>query len=165
MKHEEGIIDVIFKNPFIKLLQALSYIYLHTKFLHHCLKYHYIYEKSMRILMYPIKTLQVLTFLWSGSSPSHIEATILETSPNVALGFCPLMAACVSRKNRAYADTGLGKHVWEFVCHLVITKLIIIHHLQKLLYFFYEKRNYSYIRNIIAKSLLSVVFLYCLSMT
>lgn len=42
------------------------------------------------------------------SSPklSHMEATIFDTSPNVALGFCPLMAACVSLKNSAYADTG-----------------------------------------------------------
>ena len=36
-----------------------------------------------------------------------MEATILLTSPKLALGFWPLMAAWVSRKNRAYADTGL----------------------------------------------------------
>ncbi len=42
------------------------------------------------------------------SSPrlSHMEATILDTSPKVALGFWPLMAACVSLKKSAYADTG-----------------------------------------------------------
>lgn len=38
---------------------------------------------------------------------SHIEATILETSPNDAFGFCPFIAAWVSRKNKAYAETGL----------------------------------------------------------
>lgn len=36
-----------------------------------------------------------------------MDATIFETSPKDALGFCPLIAACVSRKNSAYADTGL----------------------------------------------------------
>lgn len=36
-----------------------------------------------------------------------MDATILETSPKLAFGFCPLIAACVSRKNNAYADTGL----------------------------------------------------------
>jgi len=35
-----------------------------------------------------------------------MEATIFDTSPKEALGFWPLMAACVSLKNRAYADTG-----------------------------------------------------------
>ncbi|TNN49878.1 hypothetical protein EYF80_039920 [Liparis tanakae] len=32
---------------------------------------------------------------------SHMDATILDTSPKVALGFCPLMAACVSLKKSA----------------------------------------------------------------
>jgi hypothetical protein len=50
----------------------------------------------------------ILTFLWSGASTSHIDATIFETSPNDAFGFWPLIEAWVSRKNRAYADTGLG---------------------------------------------------------
>ena len=36
-----------------------------------------------------------------------MEATILDTSPKLALGFDPLIAAWVSRKNNAYADTGL----------------------------------------------------------
>lgn len=40
-----------------------------------------------------------------------MEATILETSPKLALGFCPLIAAWVSRKNNAYADTGLKKNI------------------------------------------------------
>lgn len=35
-----------------------------------------------------------------------MEATILDTSPNDALGFWPLIAAWVSLKNRAYAETG-----------------------------------------------------------
>lgn len=35
-----------------------------------------------------------------------MEATIFDTSPKVALGFWPLMAACVSLKNKAYAETG-----------------------------------------------------------
>lgn len=35
-----------------------------------------------------------------------MDATILDTSLKEALGFWPLMAACVSLKNRAYADTG-----------------------------------------------------------
>lgn len=37
---------------------------------------------------------------------SHIDATIVDTSPNDAFGFWPLIAACVSRKNKAYAETG-----------------------------------------------------------
>lgn len=40
-----------------------------------------------------------------------MDATILDTSPKLAFGFCPLIAACVSRKNNAYADTGLKKNV------------------------------------------------------
>lgn len=43
-----------------------------------------------------------------------MEATIFETSPNVALGFCPLMAACVSLKNSAYADTGFCGSLGSF---------------------------------------------------
>ena len=39
-----------------------------------------------------------------------MEATILETSPKLAFGFEPLMAAWVSRKNNAYADTGLKEN-------------------------------------------------------
>lgn len=35
-----------------------------------------------------------------------MDATIFDTSPNEALGFWPLIAACVSLKNRAYAETG-----------------------------------------------------------
>lgn len=35
-----------------------------------------------------------------------MEATIFDTSPKDALGFWPLMAACVSLKKRAYAETG-----------------------------------------------------------
>lgn len=35
-----------------------------------------------------------------------MEATIFDTSPKEALGFWPLMAAWVSLKNSAYADTG-----------------------------------------------------------
>lgn len=35
-----------------------------------------------------------------------MDATIVDTSPNDALGFWPFIAACVSRKNNAYADTG-----------------------------------------------------------
>jgi hypothetical protein len=54
-----------------------------------------------------IKKQNLLTFLCSGDKTSHIEATILDTSPNEAFGFCPLMAAWVSRKKRAYAETGL----------------------------------------------------------
>lgn len=38
-----------------------------------------------------------------------MDATIFDTSPKLAFGFCPLMAAWVSRKKRAYADTGLKK--------------------------------------------------------
>lgn len=49
---------------------------------------------------------KILTFFESVSRTSHIEATIFDTSPNEAFGFCPLMAACVSRKKSAYADTG-----------------------------------------------------------
>lgn len=43
----------------------------------------------------------------SCANASHIDATIVDTSPNDAFGFCPFIAACVSRKNNAYADTGL----------------------------------------------------------
>lgn len=46
------------------------------------------------------------TSLCSCANASHIDATIVDTSPNDAFGFCPLIAACVSRKNNAYADTG-----------------------------------------------------------
>ena len=35
-----------------------------------------------------------------------MDATILDTSPKEAFGFDPLIVACVSRKNSAYADTG-----------------------------------------------------------
>lgn len=35
-----------------------------------------------------------------------MEATIFDTSPKEALGFWPLMAAWVSLKNSAYAETG-----------------------------------------------------------
>lgn len=35
-----------------------------------------------------------------------MEATIFDTSPKEALGFWPLIAAWVSLKNRAYAETG-----------------------------------------------------------
>lgn len=34
-----------------------------------------------------------LTFLCSMSRASHMEATIFETSPKLAFGFCPLIAA------------------------------------------------------------------------
>lgn len=54
-----------------------------------------------------MERLKELTFLCSAGNTSHIDATIFETSPNEALGFCPLIAACVSRKKRAYAETGL----------------------------------------------------------
>lgn len=43
----------------------------------------------------------LLTCFCSSPRLSHMEATILETSPNVAFGFCPLIAACVSLKNKA----------------------------------------------------------------
>lgn len=46
------------------------------------------------------------TCFCSSARLSHIEATIFDTSPKEALGFWPLMAACVSLKNRAYAETG-----------------------------------------------------------
>ena len=55
----------------------------------------------------------LLTFLWSGANTSHIDATIFETSPNEALGFCPLIDAWVSRKNKAYAETGLQMKIRE----------------------------------------------------
>lgn len=54
------------------------------------------------------------TCFCSSPRPSHIDATILETSPKVAFGFCPLMAACVSRKNSAYADTGFCGSLGSF---------------------------------------------------
>lgn len=50
-----------------------------------------------------------LTFLCSVSRASHIDATIFDTSPKLAFGFCPFIAACVSLKNSAYADTGLKR--------------------------------------------------------
>ena len=43
-----------------------------------------------------------------------MEATIVDTSPNVALGFWPLMAAWVSLKNRAYAETGFWGSLGSF---------------------------------------------------
>lgn len=59
-------------------------------------------------------------FLCSMSRLSHMEATIFETSPKLAFGFCPLMAAWVSRKKRAYADTGFcgsfGSLFFFFFC-------------------------------------------------
>ena len=55
-----------------------------------------------------------LTCFCSSPRLSHIDATIFETSPNVALGFCPLMAACVSLKNKAYADTGFWGSLGSF---------------------------------------------------
>lgn len=47
------------------------------------------------------------TRLISLSRLSHIEATIFDMSPNVALGFRVFMADCALRKNSEYADTGL----------------------------------------------------------
>lgn len=58
-------------------------------------------------LVFLIAKKKILTFLCSGAKTSHIDATIFDTSPNDAFGFCPFIAACVSRKNNAYADTGL----------------------------------------------------------
>lgn len=46
------------------------------------------------------------TCFCSSARLSHIEATIFDTSPKEALGLGPLMAAWVSLKNRAYAETG-----------------------------------------------------------
>lgn len=57
-------------------------------------------EKSLNLCWF-LRIKPKLTFLCSGSSTSHIDATIFETSPNEAFGFCPLIAACVSRKKRA----------------------------------------------------------------
>lgn len=72
---------------------------------------------------------RLLTFLCSVANTSHIEATILDTSPKDAFGFWPLMAAWVSRKNSAYAETGLWwnekmktKSVWisgNFKCAII----------------------------------------------
>ena len=57
--------------------------------------------------LYDICLKILLTDLDSSSNESHMEATILETSPKVAAGFELLMDAWVSRKNMAYAETGL----------------------------------------------------------
>lgn len=54
------------------------------------------------------------TCFCSSPRPSHIDATILDTSPKVALGFWPLIAAWVSLKNRAYADTGFWGSLGSF---------------------------------------------------
>lgn len=43
-----------------------------------------------------------------------MEATIFDTSPNEALGFWPLIAAWVSLKNRAYAETGFCGSLGSF---------------------------------------------------
>ena len=43
-----------------------------------------------------------------------MDATIFDTSPNEALGFWPLMAAWVSLKNRAYAETGFCGSLGSF---------------------------------------------------
>lgn len=51
-----------------------------------------------------------------------MEATIFDTSPKLAFGFCPLMAAWVSRKNRAYADTGLKKYRKNSNANLLCTQ-------------------------------------------
>ncbi len=48
------------------------------------------------------------TALVSESSASHRAATRLEMSPKEAEGVARLISTCLSRKNRAYADTGLG---------------------------------------------------------
>jgi len=53
------------------------------------------------------RVLDPRTFLCSSSSVSHMAATILDISPKLALGFWHLIAAWVSRKNSAYAETGL----------------------------------------------------------
>lgn len=42
-----------------------------------------------------------LTCFSSSARPSHMEATIFDTSPKVALGFCALILAWVSLKNKA----------------------------------------------------------------
>lgn len=52
-----------------------------------------------------------------------MEATILETSPKDALGLDPLMAACVSRKNKAYAETGLLGSLGSFFFLLFLETL------------------------------------------
>ena len=41
-------------------------------------------------------------------------ATILDTSPKLMLGLRPLMDACLSLKNKAYADTGLVGSLGSF---------------------------------------------------
>lgn len=56
----------------------------------------------------------LITCFCSSPKLSHMEATIFETSPKVALGFCPLIAAWVSLKNRAYADTGFCGSLGSF---------------------------------------------------
>lgn len=43
-----------------------------------------------------------------------MEATIFDTSPKDAFGFWPLMAAWVSRKKRAYAETGFCGSLGSF---------------------------------------------------
>jgi hypothetical protein len=71
-----------------------------------------------------------LTFLCSESRASHMEATILETSPKLAFGFCPLMAAWVSRKNKAYAETGLKNEKINGTYHKIVQnyrRKLIIH--------------------------------------
>lgn len=49
-----------------------------------------------------------------------MDATIVDTSPNDAFGFEFFIAACVSRKNNAYADTGFcgsfGSFFFFFRC-------------------------------------------------
>lgn len=64
-------------------------------------------NQLIKIALKKIKS--TLTFLLSASSESHRDATIFETSPKLAFGFCPFMEAWVSRKKRAYADTGLKR--------------------------------------------------------
>jgi hypothetical protein len=66
-----------------------------------------------------------LTFLCSAARASHIEATILDTSPKLAFGFWPLMAAWVSRKKRAYADTGL-ENTKKHALHVPLLLISII---------------------------------------
>lgn len=59
-----------------------------------------------RYSTFAASVLRLYPSLCSGGRTSHMLATIVDTSPNDAFGFCALMAACVSRKNSAYALTG-----------------------------------------------------------
>lgn len=104
----------------ILLLCCLCPFLVHLKHhLHYLNHYHASVSSTDNIIKRKVKLAESKkwgsTCFCSSPRPSHIEATIFDTSPNVALGFWALMLAWVSLKNKAYADTGFTGSLGSFL--------------------------------------------------